>query len=68
MQRNDNSVSGYSELAAKRYRQYMLEKQKESLFHQLMNIILHILKILVGTFEKLGLKKTRKIEKVNVEL
>jgi cell division septal protein FtsQ len=60
-------VSEYSELAAKRYRQYISQKQKESLIHRLVTLVLRILHALVGTLEQASIKKVRRVEKISVE-
>jgi hypothetical protein len=60
-------VSEFSELAAKRYRQYMWQKQKESWVQGLVSLVLRILHVLVRTLQQTGIKRVRKVEKVNVE-
>ncbi|MDQ3969080.1 MAG: hypothetical protein M3275_11880 [Thermoproteota archaeon] len=60
-------MSEYSELAAKRYRQYISQKQKESLIHGLVTLVLRILHALVGTLQQASIKKARRVEKINVE-
>jgi hypothetical protein len=60
-------MTEYSEFAANRYRQYIRQKQKESLIHRLVNIILRILHTLVRTLEQGSIKRPRRVEKVNVE-
>jgi hypothetical protein len=60
-------VSKYSVLAAKRYRQYIREKQKESLIHRLVALILLILNALIRTVQRSGIKKARTVEKINVD-
>jgi hypothetical protein len=60
-------MSEYSKLAAKRYRQYLWQKQKESFIHQLATLLLHILETLVRMLQDAGITKTRRVQKVNVE-
>jgi Na+/proline symporter len=60
-------MTEYSEFAANRYRQYIRQKQKESLIHRLVIIILCILHTLVRTLEQGSIKRPRRVEKVNVE-
>ena len=61
------SMSEYSVIAAKRYRQHMWQKQKESLIHGLITLILSILYALTRTLAKANIKKARRVEKINVE-
>jgi hypothetical protein len=61
------SVTEYSKVAAIRYRQYIRQKQKESLLHQLVILILRILHIPVRILEQASIKKPRRVEKINVE-
>ncbi|MDP8889180.1 MAG: hypothetical protein M3M89_06090 [Thermoproteota archaeon] len=60
-------MSEYSALAAKRYRQYMWQKQKESLMHGLVTLVLRILHSLIRTLQQAGIKKAQRVEKINVE-
>ena len=60
-------MSKYSELAAKHYRQYMWQKQKESWIHGLITLVLRILHALDKTLQQASIKKARRVEKVNVE-
>jgi hypothetical protein len=60
-------MSNYSQLAAKRYRLYLKQKQKQSLIHELVAIALLILNAFARALQYMGMKKDRRIEKVNVE-
>jgi hypothetical protein len=60
-------MSEYSAIAAKRYRQHMWQKQKESLIHGLVTLVLRILHALITTLPEASIKKARRIEKINVE-
>jgi hypothetical protein len=60
-------MSEYSAIAAKRYRQHMWQKQKESLIHRLVTLVLRILHALITTLPEASIKKARRIEKINVE-
>jgi len=62
-----NNMSEYSELAANRYRKYIRQKQKESLVHRLVILLLRILRTLAVTLEQASIKRPRRVEKVNVE-
>jgi hypothetical protein len=62
-----DSMTEYSEFAANRYRQYKRQKQKESLIHRLVILILRILHALMRTLEHGSIKRPRRVEKVNVE-
>jgi hypothetical protein len=59
-------MSEYSAVAAKRYRQHMWQKQKESLIHRLVTLVLRILHTLIRTLQQASIKKARRIEKINV--
>jgi hypothetical protein len=61
-------MSNYSQLAAKRYRLYMKQKQRQSLIQELVAFALMILQAFARTFQQAGIKKGRRVEKVNVEL
>ena len=60
-------MSEYSAVAAKRYRQHVWQKQKESLIHRLVTLVLRILHTLIRTLQQASIKKARRIEKINVE-
>jgi hypothetical protein len=60
-------MAEYSALAAKRYRQYMRQKQNESLISSLVTLVLRILHALIKTIQKTGLKKARRVQKIDVE-
>jgi hypothetical protein len=60
-------VSQYYELAAKRYRRYLWQKQKESWIHGLVTLVMHSLYALVRILQQAGIKRVRRVEKVNVE-
>jgi hypothetical protein len=60
-------MSEYSELAAKHYRQYKWQKQKESWIHVLVTLVLRVLRALNTTLQYASIKKARRVEKVNVE-
>lgn len=60
-------MSEYSAVAAKRYRQYKRQKQKESFVHWLVTLVLRILHALIRTLQRANIKKTRRVEKINVE-
>ncbi|MDQ4014530.1 MAG: hypothetical protein M3136_02060 [Thermoproteota archaeon] len=60
-------MSEYAELAAKRYRQYISQKQKQSLIHRLVTLVLRILHALVGALQQARIKKARRVEKISVE-
>jgi hypothetical protein len=60
-------MSEYSELAAKHYRQYIWQKQKESWIHRLVALVLRILHALDRALQQASIKKARRVEKVNVE-
>ena len=57
----------YSAVAAKRYREYKRQKQKESFIHWLVMLVLHILHALIRTLERANIKKTRRVEKIDVQ-
>jgi predicted nucleic acid-binding Zn-ribbon protein len=57
----------YFKLAEKRYRQYLWQKQRESLTQQLATLVLHIFEALVAALQDTGIIKTRRVQKVNVE-
>lgn len=61
------SMSENSAIAAKRYRQHMLQKQKESLIHALVTLVLRILHALIRILPQARIKKARRVEKINVE-
>jgi hypothetical protein len=61
------SMSENSAIAAKRYRQHMRQKQKESLIHALVNLALRILHALIRILPQASIKKARRVEKINVE-
>jgi hypothetical protein len=61
------SMSEYSVITAKRYRQHMWQKQKESFIHGLMTLVLRILYALTRTLVKANIKKARRVQKINVE-
>jgi hypothetical protein len=60
-------MSEYSALAAKRYRQHIWQKQKESLIQGLVTLVLRILHALIRTLQQASIKKARRVEKINVE-
>ncbi|HEX6252737.1 MAG TPA: hypothetical protein VFZ55_00825 [Nitrososphaera sp.] len=60
-------MSEYSAVAAKRYRQHLWQKRKESLIHGLVTLVLRILHALIRTLQQASIKKARRVEKVNVE-
>ncbi|MDQ3853473.1 MAG: hypothetical protein M3299_11625 [Thermoproteota archaeon] len=60
-------MAEYSALSAKRYRQYMRQKQNESLIHSLVTLVLRILHTLIKTIQKTGIKKARRVQKIEVE-
>jgi hypothetical protein len=60
-------MAEYSALAAKRYRQYMRQKQNESLIRRLVTLLLRILHVLIKTLQQTGLKKARTVQKIYVE-
>jgi hypothetical protein len=60
-------MSEYSKLAAKRYRQYLWQEQKESFIHRLATLLLHILEALVRMLQNAGITRTPRVQKVNVE-
>jgi hypothetical protein len=57
----------YSELAAKRYRLYIWQKEKESLVHALVTLVLRILQALVRKLLQLKIRNAHRVEKLNVE-
>jgi hypothetical protein len=61
-------MSNYSELAAKRYLLYVKQKQRQSLIEDLVAFALMILQAFARTLQHAGIKKGRRIEKVNVEV
>jgi hypothetical protein len=61
-------MSNYSQLAAKRYRLYMKQKRRQSLIQDLVAFALIILQAFAKTLQRAGIKKSRRVEKVNVEL
>jgi len=61
-------MSNYSQLAAKRYRLYMKQKQRQSLIQDLVAFSLMILQAFAGTLQNAGIRMGRRVEKVNVEL
>ena len=61
------SMSEYSVIAAKRYRQHMWRKQMESLTHRLVTLVLRVLYALLRTLAQANTKKARRVEKINVE-
>jgi hypothetical protein len=60
-------MSEYSSLAAKRYREHVWHKQKESWIQGLLTFVLHIWHALIGMLQQASIKKARRVEKVNVE-
>jgi hypothetical protein len=56
----------YSELAARRYREYRRQKRKESLKKSIMAFLMWLLRNIAKILQRTGLKK-QVIEKVNVE-
>jgi hypothetical protein len=57
----------YSELAAKRYRLYIWQKEKESLVHGLVTLVLRILQAVVRKLLRLNIRNAQRVEKLNVE-
>jgi hypothetical protein len=57
----------YSEVAAKRYRRYILQKEKESVVHGLVTLVLRILQALVRKLLQLNIRNAQRVEKLNVE-
>ncbi|HWS20172.1 MAG TPA: hypothetical protein VN239_05745 [Nitrososphaera sp.] len=60
-------MSQYSAVAAKRYREYKRQKQKESFIHWMVTLVLRILHALIRTLQRANMKKARRVEKINVE-
>jgi hypothetical protein len=62
-------MSESSRLAAKRYRQYLINEQKEYLIRQLASLILRILEVFARTIGDSGItgKERRRVQKINVE-
>jgi hypothetical protein len=60
-------MSQYSAVAAKRYREYKRQKQKESFIHWMVTLVLRILHALIRTLQRANIKKARRVEKINVE-
>lgn len=60
-------MSEYSAVAAKRYRKYKRQKQKESFIHWLAMLVLRILHALIRTLEWANIKEARRVEKIDVQ-
>jgi hypothetical protein len=61
------SMSEYSSLAAKRYREHIWQKQKESWIQGLLTVVLHIWRAIIRMLQQASIKKGRRVEKINVE-
>ncbi|MDQ3948424.1 MAG: hypothetical protein M3218_04795 [Thermoproteota archaeon] len=61
------NMSQYSTLAAKRYREHIWRKQKESWIQGLLTVVLHIWHGLIRMLQQTRIKKARRVEKINVE-
>ncbi|MDQ3837541.1 MAG: hypothetical protein M3270_11515 [Thermoproteota archaeon] len=57
----------YSKLTAKRYRRYLEEEKNQSLSSELISLILQLVHALVRTLQQLGIRKTRVVQKIDVE-
>ena len=61
-------MSEYSRLAAKRYRQYLMQQQKESLIHRLAVLVLGLLEgVVLRMLNYSGIAKRQRVQKVKVE-
>jgi hypothetical protein len=61
------SMSQYSAIAARRYRQHMWQKQRESWIKGLLTVVLRFLHALIRMLQQATIKKARRVEKINVE-
>jgi hypothetical protein len=70
MTENEKTICmyNYSQLAAKRYRHYMKQKQGHSLIQDMVAFALLVLHALARALQHAGIKKGPIVEKVNVEL
>ena len=59
-------MSEYSAVAAKRYREYKRQKQKESFIHGLVTLVLRILNALIRTLQRSKIIRAPRVEKINV--
>ncbi|MDQ3909332.1 MAG: hypothetical protein M3232_02875 [Thermoproteota archaeon] len=59
-------MSEYSAVAAKRYREYKRQKQKESFIHWLVTLVFRILTALIRTLQRSKIIRVRRVEKINV--
>lgn len=68
---NNNDGDYVAQVAAKRYQRYLREEEKEEMrskwVHDIMTVILMLIKLITNILQKANIKGKRVIEKVSVE-
>jgi hypothetical protein len=68
---NNNDGDHVAQVAAKRYQRYLREEEKEEMrskwVHDIMTVILMLIKLITNILQKANIKGKRVIEKVSVE-
>jgi hypothetical protein len=60
-------MSNYSKLAARRYRLYINQKERQALLQKSVAILLLILHALARALEHARIKKSRRVEQITVD-